>query len=58
MCESCEVLYINGVRCHETGCPDEWLDFERECKWCGTVFLPEEKYQYFCCEECAASYNC
>jgi hypothetical protein len=22
-CDSCEVLMINGVRCHETGCPRE-----------------------------------
>jgi len=21
-CPSCEILYINGVRCHETGCPE------------------------------------
>lgn len=20
-CDSCNVVYINGVRCHETGCP-------------------------------------
>lgn len=21
-CPQCEIMYINGVRCHETGCPE------------------------------------
>lgn len=55
-CDQCEVLVINGVICHERGCPDAWKDETRECKWCGTEFKPEEKDQHFCDEGCAKSY--
>lgn len=55
-CHSCEILYINGFRCHETGCPDAWKDYIRECKWCGSKFKPENKFQHFCCEDCAEYY--
>lgn len=56
MCNSCEVLYINGVKCHEIGCPEAWKDYERECKWCGSNFKPENKDQEFCDESCAEAY--
>lgn len=56
-CDSCQVLMINGVRCHEHGCPEAWRDYKRECKWCGQEFQPEEKGQHFCSAECAESYN-
>ena len=57
MCISCEVLYINGVKCHETGCPDAWKDYKRECDWCGTEFTPEYDGQQFCDDSCAEDYN-
>jgi len=25
MCNSCQVLYINGIECHETGCPEAMM---------------------------------
>lgn len=56
-CNSCEVLVINGVVCHEHGCPEAYKHEERECKWCGTDFKPEDANQQFCCEDCAESYN-
>ena len=56
-CNSCEVMYINGIRCHEHGCPEAYKDELRECKWCGCEFEPEDRYQNFCSEECAADYN-
>jgi hypothetical protein len=55
-CDQCEILYINNVRCHETGCPVAWRDYERECKWCGQKFVPAEKHQVTCEESCAESY--
>jgi hypothetical protein len=55
-CESCEVLYINGIKCHEPGCPDAWQDEYRECAWCGSEFKPEERDQRFCDDECQESY--
>lgn len=56
-CDQCELLRINGVVCHETGCPNAWRDEERECEWCGTKFKPEEKHQDCCSEECTEAYH-
>ena len=39
---------INKVLCHETGCPDSWRDYTRECFTCGCDFHPEERYQCNC----------
>ena len=55
-CLSCEVLYINGVRCHEHGCPDAWKDEGRECLWCGSEFTPTHCDMRFCGIECAEAY--
>jgi hypothetical protein len=57
MCQSCEVLTINGILCHETGCPNSWKDKVIECKNCGTEFVPEEKGQKFCDNHCFCMYN-
>ena len=56
-CESCQALMINGVLCHEHGCPDAWKDKLRECPWCGTDFRPEEREQRFCSPDCAQAYQ-
>jgi len=55
-CESCQLLRINGVVTHEIGCPDAWKCSKPECKWCGEVFVPETKFQAFCCEDCATAF--
>ena len=52
-CNSCEALMINGVYCHETGCPDAWKSYTRECFECGFDFSPEERYQRVC-QDCQA----
>ena len=57
MCNSCEAVMINGVYCHEHGCPDKWTTELRECKWCGSEFEPEDRYQVFCDESCAEVYS-
>jgi hypothetical protein len=51
-CPSCQILYINGLRCHETGCPDAWKDELRSCKWCGAEFKPENEHQECCSHSC------
>ena len=56
-CPSCELLMINLVLCHETGCPDNHLFVIRECRWCGTHFRPTERGQEFCDETCAEAYR-
>jgi len=56
-CDLCDVLVINNVICHETGCPNAWKDETRECKWCGRCFRPENRNQEFCGSACAESYN-
>ena len=55
-CDQCEMLSINGVACHETGCPNSrktW-DAERQdwiktykCFICGY----DVQEGYSCCEE-------
>ena len=55
-CNSCDVLYINGVKCHEQGCPDAWTDEIRTCLWCGSEFKPEDKHQTCCDIDCNESY--
>lgn len=57
MCKSCQAFRVNGILCHETGCPDEWQDYSRECKWCGSTFKPESKHQEFCEDSCYCAYN-
>ena len=54
-CDQCEAMMINGVFCHETGCPDAWMH-EQECDWCGQKFMPEYAEQICCTPECA-TYN-
>jgi len=51
-CDQCEVLYINGVRKHESGCPVAWRDYSVECFECGCDFVPGWKTQRIC-EDCA-----
>ena len=46
-CDQCEVTRINGIACHETGCPNSHLDpitddpYPFECDECGCVYVPE-----------------
>jgi len=56
MCDSCQVLVIQGVMCHEIGCPDSWKDKVIECKNCDTKFIPEERGQEFCSDSCYCQY--
>lgn len=36
-CNQCEFIYINGVGCHETGCPN--IKKIKECFKCGFEVL-------------------
>jgi hypothetical protein len=52
MCDSCEILYINGNKCHEAGCPEQFKDEVRSCAWCGQPFEPAEASQKYCGIDC------
>ena len=52
-CNGCNPVMINGVFCHEAGCPDEWRDYARACRVCGFDFYPHERFQNIC-ESCLA----
>ena len=56
MCQSCEALMINGVHCHEHGCPEAWKDYAVNCFECGCSFKPESQHQDTC-EDCYRSMN-
>lgn len=47
-CSQCEAMMINGVYCHETGCPEAWKTEEVKCRNCGFDFLPEEEGRNIC----------
>jgi hypothetical protein len=51
----CAVVRINGVLCHERGCPDNWKGLTRRCA-CGDTFKPSNRFQREC-EDCAAFYE-
>lgn len=55
-CDSCAIAVINGLVCHEHGCPDAWRDETRQCRWCGAEFYPKDKSQGFCEKSCEESY--
>ena len=43
-CSQCEALVINGVACHETGCPRQMF----ACKGCNNMVPRRGQY----CQEC------
>jgi len=55
-CDQCEMLAINGIACHETGCPNqnarfdtdsgEWVK-QRKCFDCGCIVDKDDP----CCAE-------
>jgi hypothetical protein len=55
-CAACQVLMINGLRCHETGCTEAWRDRREKCKCCGKAFRPKERRQSVCSMRCHRDY--
>ncbi|NOQ21620.1 MAG: hypothetical protein GQ565_03075 [Candidatus Aegiribacteria sp.] len=52
-CDSCNPDMINGVLCHEHGCPDAWRDQKIACFSCGCAFYSREPGLRYCSLECA-----
>jgi len=43
-CDQCTWVYINGIFCHETGCPNQHKDWDKkESTW---VYEPDEDSDY------------
>ena len=48
LCRSCDAMVINGVFCHETGCPD--APKSKTCFECGYEFTSRSADRV--CEDC------
>ena len=55
-CDGCSPSMINGILCHETGCPDAWRDEKAECRECGCEFYKGSPWDEFCGPECGNIY--
>jgi hypothetical protein len=47
-CDGCSPSVVNGVFCHEQGCPDAWRDSTKACDECGCDFYRTERYDSIC----------
>ncbi len=53
-CDQCEAVSINGIACHETGCPNSWrhpvtmAGYLKPCFECGFDFTPEQQFESVC----------
>lgn len=56
-CDSCQPVAVNGLLCHETGCPEAWKDAKAVCDECGQEYDPEERDSRFCSRQCKAAYH-
>jgi len=54
MCDQCNALTINGIFCHELGCPNI-----KKCAWCDKK-IEKNEYEEFngICEECYEDFHC
>ena len=52
-CRSCSAAMINGVLCHEHGCPDAWRDQLTPCAECGSLFYPSTDGPSLCSDDCS-----
>ena len=53
-CSFCQMLAINGLTCHETGCEASWKHEMRDCTDCGFAFWRQHRLQRVC-SECSAA---
>lgn len=48
-CDQCQQIRINGIVCHEIGCPNQ----THECRECETQIPLKQRYCESCAEELA-----
>ena len=51
-CDGCNPSMVNGVLCHEHGCPEAWRDVAKECDECGGEFYAETPPNQKMCWDC------
>ncbi len=51
-CDDCSPSRINGVICHEAGCPSAWKDYARTCSECGRNYYSPVKHTFDLCSFC------
>lgn len=56
-CDGCSPTVIQGVFCHEQGCPDAWRDRAKACDECGNDFYPTDRYQSVCDDCCSDPFD-
>jgi hypothetical protein len=56
-CPSCQLARIQGIVCHETGCPDRHLFTFTSCLWCGQRCKARRDGRRFCSGSCYRSYT-
>jgi hypothetical protein len=47
-CNDCAPAMINGVLCHEQGCPSAWKDYAKRCVTCDAKFYSPRRDQKHC----------
>jgi hypothetical protein len=52
-CNSCSPSRINGVLCHEAGCPDAWRDYRKTCVFCNRPFYAPGNRKACLCHTCS-----
>lgn len=55
-CDQCQLARIQGVVCHETGCPDAWKH-RRECRNCPRQYTPRDNWMDCCSRSCYRAYH-
>jgi hypothetical protein len=47
-CNDCSPTRINGVLCHEQGCPSAWKDYAKTCIECDASFYSPNPHRKVC----------
>lgn len=57
-CDSCQLVAIQGLVCHETGCRNSHINprtgklYRKDCRCCGKEFTPKYDGQDVCSIRC------
>lgn len=59
MCNQCEMMTINGISCHEIGCPNHGKSYKLSCLVCGKTIRKNNRSgrRFFCSDICMLKYG-